>query len=74
VIEQVDRLEAQHERRITMLLQDTAADSAAFQAVRRSGADDAAKAAQRFAANFGVCRAARSATPDRTRRAQPATR
>ena len=63
VIEQVDRLEAQHERRIAMLLEDHGRRQRGFEAMRRSGPDDAAKAAQRLAARLRCCRAARSATP-----------
>ena len=50
VIEQVDRLEAQDERRIPVLLEDDRRRQRRFQAMRGAGPDHAAERAQRLAA------------------------
>ena len=54
MVEQVDRLEAQDERRIAVLLEDDGRRQRRLEAVRRAVADDAAEAAQRLAAGLGV--------------------
>ena len=54
VIEQVDRLEAEDQRRVAVLLHDHRRRERRLQAVRRAGADHTAKAAQRLAALLGV--------------------
>ena len=56
VIEQVDRLEAEDERRIAVLLEDHRRRQRRLEAVRGAGANDAAEASQRLAALFGVVR------------------
>ena len=61
VIELVDRLEAEDERRIAVLLEDDGREERRLEAVRAAVADDAAEAAQRRAsAPARCCRAAGS--------------
>jgi hypothetical protein len=54
VIELVDRLEAHHERRVAALLENGCRRQRRFHAVRHAVPDDAAEAALRGAALFGV--------------------
>jgi hypothetical protein len=56
VVEQIDRLEAEDQRRIAVLLEDDGGGDRRLQTVRHSGAHDAAKAAQRLAALLDVVR------------------
>ena len=56
VVEQVDRLEAEDQRRIAVLLEDDGRRERRFEAVRGAGADDAAERSQRLAALLGVVR------------------
>ena len=70
MIEQIDRLEAEDQRRIAMLLEDDGRRERGFQAVRGAGADDAAKRSQRLAALFLVVRKIVQPVLDGGRRAQ----
>jgi hypothetical protein len=56
VVEQIDRLEAQYERRIAMLFEDDGRKECGLETVRCSRIDDATKTAQRLAADLGVVR------------------
>src|SRR5438034_5632545 len=56
VVEQVDRLEAQDERRVAVLLEDDGGRERGLETVRGATLDDAAKAAQRLAALLVVVR------------------
>ena len=49
MIEQIDRLEAEDQRRIPMLLENHSGRQGGFQAVRRAGAHDPAERPQRLA-------------------------
>ena len=65
VIEPVDRLEAEEQRRVAVLLERHRGEERRFQAVRGAVRDHAAEGAQRFAAALRCCRAGRSARPAR---------
>ena len=54
MIEQIDRLEAENERWIAMLLEDDSGEESGLEAMRGARTDNATKAAQRFAADLGV--------------------
>ena len=50
MIEMIDRLEAEHERRVAVLLEHDGREQRRLEAMRDAVADDAAKAAERGAA------------------------
>ena len=56
VVEQIDRLEAEDERRIAVLLEDDGRRERRLETVRRARAHDATEAAQRLTAGLGVVR------------------
>ena len=73
MIELVDRLEAEDERRVAVLLEHDRGEQRRLEAMRAAVADDAAKAAQRGASvRLVVVGQAIQIALDRERRAKPA--
>jgi hypothetical protein len=71
VIEQVDRLEAQDERRVSMLLHDRRGGECGFETVCRACTDDTTKAPQRLAPGLRVVRQCVQPALDGERRTKP---
>jgi hypothetical protein len=70
VVEQVDRLKAQNQRRVAMLLEDHRRGESGFETMRGAVSDDAAEAAQRLAMLLVVVRQRVQPALDRKRRSQ----